>query len=294
MKDIQLADTSNHSDTHSATGQTIGPYFTLYDVAVNPSTGKTQLNKIPPSDDKPRIDPFDDDAPPGHFEPPSGSPHSAAASQILLHAEETHARHHRVHSFSLLLTSAYFRLIRADRDGLLVTEKRGWKTADAALGYNCLAEFLRRLDSLPPALKGFATTVRPVQAENSAHEIRARQALQTHVPADERGKPILEMDVPCPTHGRRTFYVWAPSTQARAFHAWDPLREDVVLVKDCWRSAGPRRPAAACHPRARHRLAETLGVPLWLCKSDRHLLEILLDALQGTQPSLHPIVCVLR
>ncbi|KAL1941941.1 hypothetical protein VTO73DRAFT_6471 [Trametes versicolor] len=338
LKDIELIDTSNIPDKQSAQGQNISLHFILYDVTINPSTGRTQLDKIQPgAEAKSQIDPFNDDAPPGHFEPPPGNPLSAAAIQILLHAEETHARQPRVHSFSLLLTSAYFRLIRADRDGLLVTEKRSWKEADAALGYNCLHEFLRRFARLPLALKGFDTFVRPVHPENRAHEIRARQALQKYVPADQRDQPILEIDVPCPTHGLRTFYIWAlfpppreplRARATRAFHAWDPSREETVFIKDCWRSAAPparpeadvvralnaagvahvpqlvcggdvpgqttathkwvdepwnrgRRADVACHPRVHHRLAETLGVPLWLCRSEKHLLEILLDALQG-------------
>lgn len=250
-----MVDTSNCPDSQSAKRDNIGSDFILYDVTVDPKTGRTQLNQMHPvAADKPQIDPFNDDAPPGNFEPPPGSPHSAAARHILLHAEETHARQPRVHSFSLLLTSAYFRLIRADRDGLLVTEKRSWKEADAALGYNCLAEFLRRFDALPLALKGFDTTVRPVHPENRAHEIRARQALQKYIPADQQDKPILEIDVPCPTHGLRTFYIWAlpppprgplRARATRAFHAWDPSSAETVFIKDCWRSAAPpARPEA--------------------------------------------------
>ncbi|TRM64421.1 hypothetical protein BD626DRAFT_629368 [Schizophyllum amplum] len=193
-------------------------------------------------------DPFDDGAEAGGFEPALDTKNSESLGQMLRYIEEMHASQHRVFSFFIFINANYFRIIRADKDGLIVTDKRMWRRDDPDLKYQCLNEFLHRFDNLSPEAQGLDTTVRPVARENATHGERARKELAPYVEEDKQLKvPIREMDVPCaeaPT-GFRTFYVWASvgtdarglrSRVTRGYPAWDPQDERVVFIKDGWRS----------------------------------------------------------
>ncbi|TRM64417.1 hypothetical protein BD626DRAFT_557085 [Schizophyllum amplum] len=337
MTNCVTVDTSNHPDKLAPAGKHKKPDFLTYNALVNLQGGRTQFGKaVLGGEDKLKDDPFDDRAKAGGFEPALDTKNSESLGQMLRYIEEMHASQHRVFSFFIFINANYFRVIRADKDGLIVTDKRMWRQDDPDLKYQCLNEFLHRFDNLSPEAQGFDTTVRPVARENATHGERARKELAPYVEEDKQLKvPIREMDVPCaeaPT-GFRTFYVWASygtdarglrSRATRAYPAWDPQDERVVFIKDGWRSdvgtvvpeaqsiAGlntkviDHAPVLVCggdipgqktvthlyvdkkwnkgqrlehHPRAHHRLAENIGLPLWKFKSSKHLMQILFDAL---------------
>ncbi|EPQ58206.1 hypothetical protein GLOTRDRAFT_126695 [Gloeophyllum trabeum ATCC 11539] len=99
---------------------------------------------------------FCDKASPGRFEPRVTSGNSESIGQILRYIEEIHTRQLRCFSFFVFFTRDYFRLIRADRDGIIVTERTEWT---GQLEPNRLNDFFFRFDHLSREEQGFDTTV---------------------------------------------------------------------------------------------------------------------------------------
>ncbi|TRM64624.1 hypothetical protein BD626DRAFT_583091 [Schizophyllum amplum] len=251
MRRCVTIDTSHQPDRRAPAGKKKMPDFLAYASAIiDLERGSTQLNEaLLGGEEKLDEDPFDDNAEDGAFEPELGTKKSETVGQILRYIEEMHASQHRVFSFFLFLNFNYFRVIRADKDGLIVTDKRMWRQDDPKLKYQCLNEFLHRFDNLSPEAQGFDTTVRAVSEENAAHKRRAKKELFPYINQDKLSlsTAVREMDVPCaeaPT-GFRTFYVWASSgtdtrglrsRATRGYPAWDPQDKRVVFIKDGWRS----------------------------------------------------------
>ncbi|KAL1738687.1 hypothetical protein HDZ31DRAFT_69731 [Schizophyllum fasciatum] len=199
------------------------------------------------AEDKLFTDIFDDYADYGEFEPELDDARGEMNGQVLSYIERIHCRQHRVFSFFLFMNAHYFRIIRADRDGLIVTEKRKWRQKQGK--FQCLNEFLHRFDNLTPAQQGFDTTVCPVSPEHIEHAERARAEIKRVVPEAREDRAVLEMKVPAngEATGYRTFYIWVPTTEARGlrsratrgYPAWDPMTQRIVFIKDYWRSDFP-------------------------------------------------------
>lgn len=250
LEQCVAVNSSNHPDRHSADGQKIRADFLVYSAMVDLLDGSTQFNKaLLGGEEKFLVDPFNDDAAHGGFEPLLDEKNSVIVGQVLRYIEEMHARQDRVFSFFIFLNVDYFRVIRADRDGLIVTEQCAWSKKDPKNKFQCLNEFLHRFDNLSPKEQGFDTTIREVSSDNAEHAERAREHLQKHISEKLQHHPIREIDVPCAEaqNGFRTFYVWAATTDSRGlrtratrgYPAWDPEKKAVVFIKDSWRSDRP-------------------------------------------------------
>ncbi|KAL1705152.1 hypothetical protein EV121DRAFT_279854 [Schizophyllum commune] len=173
------------------------------------------------------------------------------AKQVMAYLAKMHNRQHRLFSLFLFANAGYFRIIRMDRAGLIVSEKRLWDESDR---FRDLDDLLRRFDNLSPKEQGSDSTVRPVPKEDAVLEARARAALEPYVPPYKRELPVLEMKVPVDsgaTSGWRSFYVWALERDAYGVctratlscPAWCPREDKVFFLKDSWRPLHAEREA---------------------------------------------------
>ena len=173
------------------------------------------------------------------------------AKQVTAYLAKMHNRQHRLFSLFLFANAGYFRIIRMDRAGLIVSDKRLWDESDR---FRDLDDVLHRFDNLPPEAQGLDSTVRPVPKEDAILEARARAALEPYVPPYKRELPVLEMKVPVDsgaTSGWRSFYVWAPERYACGIctratlscPAWCPRENKVFFLKDSWRPLSAEREA---------------------------------------------------
>ncbi|KAL1724533.1 hypothetical protein EV715DRAFT_269032 [Schizophyllum commune] len=173
------------------------------------------------------------------------------AKQAMAYLAKMHNRQHRLFSLFLFANAEYFRIIRMDRGGLVVSDKRPWDESDR---FRDLDDLLHRFDNLSPEGQGSDSTVRPVPKEDAVLEARARAALEPYVPPYKRELPVLEMKVPVDsgaTSGWCSFYVWAPERDAYGIctratsscPAWCPLEDKVFFLKDSWRPFHAEREA---------------------------------------------------
>ncbi|KAL1711704.1 hypothetical protein EV715DRAFT_297780 [Schizophyllum commune] len=155
--------------------------------------------------------------------------------KVLSFIEDEHSRQFNAFSFFLFYNADYFRVIRVDQDGLIVTERITCKR---------LSKFLQRSDGLYPAQIGHDATVRDV-SQDSDEVGQAREALKPFISASQQNEPIREMGVPTAHEGGdglRWYHIWAPTTQqtrllsraTRGYPAWDPADKKVVWIKDSW------------------------------------------------------------
>ncbi|KAL1724482.1 hypothetical protein EV715DRAFT_189237 [Schizophyllum commune] len=249
-----VVDTSATVDRNASRGQQMKPDLMMYGYLIDLAKGRTQLDKGKlGAEIKKLLGIFNDDEKPGLFEPKVGQVSMAdAVGQVVRYVEEMHARQHRIFALFLFISKDSFRIIRADRDRLIVTKSTPWSGPNAPTP-NPLTEFLHRFDHLSEKHQGFDDTVRDVPP-NDPNVARAREALAKYMPAEqsestkERSEePIRLMGVPCDEEedGLRWFYIWKPSvikttglrTRAtRGYPAWDPRTKTVIFIKDAWRS----------------------------------------------------------
>ncbi|KAI5832755.1 hypothetical protein K523DRAFT_266926 [Schizophyllum commune Tattone D] len=173
------------------------------------------------------------------------------AKQVMAYLAKMHNRQHRLFSPFLFANAGYFRIIRMDRAGLIVSDKRLWDESDR---FRDLDDLLHRFDNLSPEEQGSDSTVRHVPKEDAILEARARAALEPYVPLYKRDLPVLEIKVPVDsgaTSGWRSFYVWAPERDAYGVctratlscPAWCPIEDKVFFLKDSWRPLHAEREA---------------------------------------------------
>lgn len=173
------------------------------------------------------------------------------AKQVMAYLAKMHNRQHRLFTLFLFANAGYFRIIRMDRGGLIVSDKRPWDESDR---FRDLNDLLYRFDNLSPEEQGSDSTVRPVPKEDAILEARARAALESYVPPYKRELPVLEMKVPVDSgakSGWRSFYVWAPERDAYGIctratlscPAWCPREDRVFFLKDSWRPLYAEREA---------------------------------------------------
>ncbi|KAI5832750.1 hypothetical protein K523DRAFT_297509 [Schizophyllum commune Tattone D] len=173
------------------------------------------------------------------------------AKQVMAYLATMHNRQHRLFSLFLFANAGYFRIIRMDRAGLIVSDKRLWDESDR---FRDLDDLLHRFDNLSPEEQGSDSTVRPVPKEDAILEARARAALESFVPPYKRELPVLEMKVPVDSgakSGWRSFYVWGPKRDACGIctratlscPAWCPREDKVFFLKDSWRPLSAEREA---------------------------------------------------
>ncbi|KAL1739105.1 hypothetical protein HDZ31DRAFT_77841 [Schizophyllum fasciatum] len=193
---------------------------------------------------------FVDDAEPGSFVSHLDKD-ADSAGRALTYIERMHSHLHREFSFFLFIDAEHFRVIRADRDGFIVTEQTKWADPTTHVTNNRLNDFLDRFDNMSDKQQGFDTTVNDAP-EPGANITRARKALERVIPEDMKPKgekpelPIRKIGVPCAgaEHGLRWFYVSDPTSSARGmrsratrgYPAWDPVTATVIFIKDYWRS----------------------------------------------------------
>ncbi|KAL1696879.1 hypothetical protein GGG16DRAFT_107652 [Schizophyllum commune] len=157
--------------------------------------------------------------------------------KVLSFIEDEHSRQFNVFSFFLFYNADYFRVLRVDQDGLIVTERVACKR---------LSKFFQHFDGLSPAQRGYDATVRDV-SQDSDEVGQAREALKPFISASQQNEPIREMGVPTAHEGGdglRWYHIWAPTTQqtrllsraTRGYPAWDLADKKVVWIKDSWRA----------------------------------------------------------
>ncbi|KAI5836360.1 hypothetical protein K523DRAFT_410688 [Schizophyllum commune Tattone D] len=170
----------------------------------------------------------------GAFTKPKGD---KTLDKVLSFIEDEHSRQSNVFSFFLFCNADYFRVIRVDQDGLIVTERMTCKR---------LSNFFQRFDGLSPAQRGYDATVRDV-SQDSDEAGQAREALKPFISTSQQIEPIREMGVPTAHEGGdglRWYHIWAPTIQqtrllsraTRGYPAWDPADKKVVWIKDSWRA----------------------------------------------------------
>ncbi|KAL1753174.1 hypothetical protein FB107DRAFT_218423 [Schizophyllum commune] len=253
-KNSVIIDTSATVDRNASRGQKMKPDLMMYGYLIDLAKGRTQFDMGKLGGElKKLLEIFNDDADPGLFEPTVDQVTMAnAVGQVLRYIEEMHSCQNRVFSFFLFISKDSFRIIRADRDGLIVTKSTPWSGLDPSEP-NPLTEFLHRFDHLSEGDQGFDTSVRDV-APDDANAARAREALAKYMPSNKpqskkkrSAAPIRKIGVPCDKSegGLRWFYISEPTvikttglrTRAtRGYPAWDPTSEKVVFIKDAWRS----------------------------------------------------------
>ncbi|KAI5836380.1 hypothetical protein K523DRAFT_289151 [Schizophyllum commune Tattone D] len=253
-KNSVVIDTSATADRNASRGQKMKPDLMMYGYLIDLAKGRTQFDMGKLGGElKKLLEIFNDDADPGLFEPKADQvTMTNAVGQVLRYIEEMHSRQNRVFSFFLFISKDSFRIIRADRDGLIVTKSTPWSGLDPSEP-NPLTEFLHRFDHLSEGDQGFDTSVRDVSPDD-ANAARAREALAKYMPSKKPQSkkkrseaPIRKIGVPCDKSegGLRWFYISEPTvikttglrTRAtRGYPAWDPTSEKVVFIKDAWRS----------------------------------------------------------
>ncbi|KAL1673170.1 hypothetical protein EV122DRAFT_223273 [Schizophyllum commune] len=253
-KNSVIIDTSATADRNASRGQKMKPDLMMYGFLIDLAKGRTQFDMGKLGGElKKLLEIFNDDADPGLFEPKADQvTMTNAVGQVLRYIEEMHSRQNRVFSFFLFISKDSFRIIRADRDGLIVTKSTPWSGLDPSEP-NPLTEFLHRFDHLSEEDQGFDTSVRDVSPDD-ANAARAREALAKYMPSKKQQSkkkrseaPIRKIGVPCDKSegGLRWFYISEPTvikttglrTRAtRGYPAWDPSSEKVVFIKDAWRS----------------------------------------------------------
>ncbi|KAI5836381.1 hypothetical protein K523DRAFT_346266 [Schizophyllum commune Tattone D] len=183
----------------------------------------------------------------------------ASANEVLISIQEAHIVSERIFSLVVFVNDGYSRLIRADRDGLIVTRKVKWAASDNSLNLKSLDDLTRRFEGITKAQQGIDPTVRPLLAEEAEYRERAIQALKKHTrrAMTEPGKElaVYKIGVPCAEVevDLRWFYTCGPESNpdglrkraTRGYVAWDPIMDNVVFIKDSWRSvAGDLLPEA--------------------------------------------------
>ncbi|KAI4517820.1 hypothetical protein K525DRAFT_273255 [Schizophyllum commune Loenen D] len=227
----------------------------------------------------------------------------ASVSEALVSIQEAHSVSERVSSFVLFVTEDYFRIIRADRDGLIVTERTKWVDSEISVRPQNADDLIHRFKGLTNAQLGFDQTTCSLLAEDSEYRERAIQALKrysrraTSKPAEKL--TVYKIGVPC----RTIFAGYTPVGPNRIRRVYD-----TVPRADTWRSIGdnllpeaeviaqlnaenvdtvtheyvdtPWNKGRRRHhgPRVHHRFAVDLGQPLWKFKSSKHMMQILHDA----------------
>ncbi|KAL1666899.1 hypothetical protein GGF50DRAFT_125244 [Schizophyllum commune] len=256
MHKHRFLDTSNNPDQLAKPGEKLKPDAMAYDVDEGTYMGVTledvQDGKVTQfrknvfgAEGKREKDIFNDMAKPGRFEPRVRTRNSESEGQVLRYIEEIHTHQPRCFSFFLFFTKHYFRLIRTDRDGLIVTERTAWTGQRFP---NRLNDFFYRFDHLSREEQGFDTSVR--ESNNAEEEDAARKALMPYIPEETQiTEPIRQIGVPvqhgAPAKGMRYYYIWAPTVQqrglraraTRGYPAWDSEEKKIVWIKDSWRSA---------------------------------------------------------
>ncbi|KAL1725046.1 hypothetical protein EV714DRAFT_277897 [Schizophyllum commune] len=176
----------------------------------------------------------------------------ASVSEALVSIQEAHSVSERISSFVLFVTEDYFRIVRADRDGLIVTQKKKWATSDASGSPKNLDDLIFRLKGLTNAQLGFDQTTCGLVADEVEYRERAIQALKrysrraTSKPAEKLA--VYKIGLPCAgaKDNLRWFYTCGPESDpeglrhraTRGYVAWDAVTDSVVFIKDSWRTVG--------------------------------------------------------
>ncbi|KAL1705413.1 hypothetical protein EV121DRAFT_203747 [Schizophyllum commune] len=176
----------------------------------------------------------------------------ASVSEALVSIQEAHSVSERVSSFVLFVTEDYFRIIRADRDGLIVTERTKWGESEISVRPQNLDNLICRLKGLTDAQLGFDLTTCSLLADEAENRERAIQALKRYsrraTPKPAEKLAVYKIGVPCAEaqDNLRWFYTCGPESDpeglrhraTRGYVAWDPVADSVVFIKDSWRSVG--------------------------------------------------------
>ncbi|KAL1696898.1 hypothetical protein GGG16DRAFT_107670 [Schizophyllum commune] len=183
----------------------------------------------------------------------------ASVSEVLAFIHKVHTVSERLFSLVVFINDGYFRLIRADCDGLIVTKKAERAASEASVNPKSLNDLIRRFEGITKTQQGNDPTVRPLLVEEAEYRERAIQALKKHTRSamTKPGKElaVYKIGVPCAEveDDLRWFYTCGPESSpgglrkraTRGYVAWDPIMDSVVFIKDSWRSvAGDLLPEA--------------------------------------------------
>ncbi|KAI4519448.1 hypothetical protein K525DRAFT_271742 [Schizophyllum commune Loenen D] len=183
-----------------------------------------------------------------------------SVSEVLAFIQEAHTVSERLFSLVVFINDGYFRLIRADRDGLIVTKEVKRAASEASVNPKSLNDLIRRFEGITKAQQGDDPTVRPLLVEEAEYYgERAIQALKRHtrraMAKSAEVVAVYKIGVPCAgaQDNLRWFYTCGPESNpgglrkraTRGYVAWDPVTDSVVFIKDSWRSvAGDLLPEA--------------------------------------------------
>ncbi|KAH9480771.1 hypothetical protein JR316_0007371 [Psilocybe cubensis] len=173
-----------------------------------------------------------------------GNANKVCRRRICNYAKKWLSAQHRVHCYVVYVGDPYTRIIRFDRAGALVSEQINYR-----IDGHLLLEFLWRHSQTTDEARGHDTTVRIVPLDDEKFKL-AQSKLYQWRPQNDNVK-VLEMDIPTNAGGvAHTVYVWGALSEpylvtgraTRGYPAWDPNRpegEDIVFLKDSWRSCAP-------------------------------------------------------
>ncbi|KAF4607760.1 hypothetical protein EYR40_000095 [Pleurotus pulmonarius] len=255
--DIQLVDTSDHSDPNSKAGMKLRPDISSRDksTVIDPNS-PTQLDEVLFGvEAKNRgLEILSDNGP--LFES-DGLSARQARGQLATYAVELCARQHRTHLFFVYLFYPYARFIRFDRSGAFVSERFKF-----TLDCTPLIRFFSRFSKMSRVERGYDPTV---QVADELETKLARERLQEWAPDPKYERPVFKMEVYDDAKGLggddtkkpnpRMFLVWGAladpeSPLGRATrgypalevtHGLDQAKEaPIMFLKEQWRSIALR------------------------------------------------------
>uniref|UniRef100_A0A8H7XQU9 Protein kinase domain-containing protein n=1 Tax=Psilocybe cubensis TaxID=181762 RepID=A0A8H7XQU9_PSICU len=210
---------------------------------------RTQQDKADPFDHRATKDSIDsesqlDSTESQHPFEARGDANKVCPRRIYNYAKMWLGAQHRTHCYIVDIGDPYARIIRFDRAGALVSEQINYR-----IDGHLLLEFLWRHSQTTDEARGHDTTVRMVPLDDEKVKLAQSKLCQWR-PQDHNAK-VLEMDIPPSAGGvAHTVYVWGALSEphsligraTRGYPAWDPSRpegEDIVFLKDSWRSCAP-------------------------------------------------------
>ncbi|TFK67806.1 hypothetical protein BDN72DRAFT_822011 [Pluteus cervinus] len=203
-------------------------------------------------------DPFDDDGESFHR---VGDAAKATLAQLFLYATAHFASQFRTHVFSVLVLPTYARLLRWDRNGVIVTEKIDLEHT------NIIPQFFGRLQYTTTRIRGLDETIRPAVL-TVAQGKAIRKALNvgpkvTLLQVDVAGRTFILPELLSTTRKLDSPF----GRQTACFRVYDPVQKKCFFAKDTWRIWTPVQ-------KAEHEILERLlskgvkHIPILECGGD--------------------------
>ncbi|KAF4619828.1 hypothetical protein D9613_004764 [Agrocybe pediades] len=197
---------------------------------------------------------------------------SRCRNEVVSHAKTLLNYQHRTHVFMVHMVDPYARLIRFDRDGAIVSANFNYREHG-----DVLLEFLWRYSNASEETRGRDPTV--VRA-TVAEEALAKEKLTRWIAKDRRDRPVHKLVIQdsAATDQRKKMevLVCAPVSRpssvtgraTRGYVGYHPDSDEIVFVKDSWRSTDPSIVKETDTLRCINSAGITEGVPVLLCGDD--------------------------